>query len=240
MEHAGPVSRRNRPAKPPLSLETIVDAALAILDQDGLDAVSMRRVGQALDTGAASLYVYVRSRDELLAQVLERIITEVPLPSPSDPGTWRERLTTLILDSISMLGRHRGIASVIFANVPTGPNALIYTDAMLGLLIESGMSRQRRAWAADLIALYIAAAGTEETIHQEKAAGGRNEADLAAGFRKAFAALAPDRYPNINDLREEMLYGDGNQRARWAIDALINGALATDPARYPPIPPAPA
>ncbi len=233
MDSAGPVSRRNRPAKPPLSLEIIVDAALAILDRDGLAAVSMRRVGQALDTGAASLYVYVRSRDELLAQLLERIVTEVRLPSPSDPGPWRDRLAALILDSIRVLGRHGGIATVMFANVPTGPNALLYTDAVLGLLAESGMSRQTRAWAVDLIALYITAAGTEETIHREKDPAGPRGAEPAAGFRSSFATPAAERYPNIDDLREEMLYGDGDQRARWAIDSILNGALATDPTRYP-------
>ena len=52
-------STRDRPAKPPLSVDAVVDAALAVLQADGLEAVTMRRVAAALDTGAASLYVYV-------------------------------------------------------------------------------------------------------------------------------------------------------------------------------------
>src|SRR3954470_18451997 len=60
-----PRSRRARPAKPPLSREAIVDAALAIVRDEGVEALSMRRVAQALDTGPASLYVYVADRDEL-------------------------------------------------------------------------------------------------------------------------------------------------------------------------------
>ena len=61
-----PRSTRDRPAKAPLSLEAIVDAAAAILRTEGLEALSMRRVAAALDTGAGSLYVYVPNRDGLL------------------------------------------------------------------------------------------------------------------------------------------------------------------------------
>jgi AcrR family transcriptional regulator len=229
MEHAGPVSRRNRPAKPALSQETIVDAALTILDADGLDAVSMRRVAQALDTGAASLYVYVRNRDDLLALVLDRIVAEVPAPVPAKSADWRERLTTLISDTITVLGRHRGIATILFANVPTGPNALALTDSMLGLLAESGISRQARAWAVDLIALYVTAAGTEATIYQEKGTTSLKETEVISSIRRTFASLSPQTYPNIHDLREELVTGDGDDRTRWAIETLLNGILATRP-----------
>ena len=60
-----PRSRRDRPAKPALSREAIVDAALAIVREEGIDALTMRHLAQALDTGPASLYVYVANRDEL-------------------------------------------------------------------------------------------------------------------------------------------------------------------------------
>ena len=66
-------STRDRPAKAPLSEEAIVDAALAILKSEGLEAVTMRRVAAALDTGAASLYVYVSGREGLLQAMLDRV-----------------------------------------------------------------------------------------------------------------------------------------------------------------------
>ena len=122
-----PVSRRARPAKAPLSQQTIVDAALRVLDEDGVEAVTMRRVAQLLDTGAASLYVYVRNRDELLGLLLDRVAGEIPLPAPDSAQGWRADLTELIQNAVKVLSRHRGIASVAFANVPTGPNALRQT-----------------------------------------------------------------------------------------------------------------
>src|SRR5580704_7391894 len=79
-----PRSTRDRPAKAPLSEEAIVDAALAILRAEGLEAVSMRRVAAALDTGAGSLYVYVAGRDGLLEAMFDRIVAAVKLETP-DP-----------------------------------------------------------------------------------------------------------------------------------------------------------
>ena len=72
-------STRDRPAKAPLSEEAVVDAALAVAKTEGLAAVTMRRVAAELDTGPASLYVYVRNRDELLHAMLDRVAADIPL-----------------------------------------------------------------------------------------------------------------------------------------------------------------
>src|SRR5271165_5984830 len=90
-----PRSTRDRPAKAPLSEEAIVDAAVAILKAEGLEAVSMRRVAAALDTGAGSLYVYVAGRDGLLEAMFDRIIAAVKLETP-DPSRWRAQLHSLL------------------------------------------------------------------------------------------------------------------------------------------------
>jgi Bacterial regulatory proteins, tetR family len=88
-------STRDRPAKAPLSVEVVVDAALAILQSEGLEAVTMRRVGAALDTGAASLYVYVPSREGLLQAMLDRVIATIDLEAP-DPSRWRAQVHSLL------------------------------------------------------------------------------------------------------------------------------------------------
>src|SRR5271163_3439474 len=87
-------STRDRPAKSPLSEGAVVDAALAILKSDGAEAVTMRRVAAALDTGAASLYVYVAGREGLQLAMLDRVTADVALETP-DPSRWREQLHAL-------------------------------------------------------------------------------------------------------------------------------------------------
>src|SRR6202046_4428120 len=114
-----PRSTRDRPAKAPLSEGAIVDAALAILKAEGLEAVSMRRVAAALDTGAGSLYVYVDGRDGLLAAMFDRIIAAVKLETP-DPSRWRAQLHNLLERVRAELGNHPGMAA---AAAPDSPPA---------------------------------------------------------------------------------------------------------------------
>ena len=233
MDRPSPVSRRDRPAKPALSQETIVDAAMALLENDGLDAVSMRRVAQSLDTGPASLYVYVNNRDELIALIMDRIAGEIALPVIGPETDWRAELIDLMLAAIKELGRHPGVAVAMFATVPTGPNSLALTEVILRLLDEGGLSRQAQAWAVDLLALYIAAAGTEETLYAEQDIGEQGNAeqdngDVHTGARDVFAGVPPERYPNIVRLHQELTYGTAEQRTRWSINVLLNGILATE------------
>src|ERR1700728_4591209 len=87
-------SRRERPAKAALTREGIIAAALRILRDEGLGKVTMRRVAQELDTGHASLYVYVRNTEDLHAQLLDAQLAGA-LAGPPAPGTWRGRLKVL-------------------------------------------------------------------------------------------------------------------------------------------------
>src|SRR5919201_3255810 len=91
---AAPRSRRDRPAKAALSREAIIDAALAIAREEGVDGLSMRRLAQALDTGPASLYVYVANQAELWELLFDAALATVET-EPTDPKRWREQLHAL-------------------------------------------------------------------------------------------------------------------------------------------------
>src|ERR1700735_3613304 len=117
-----PVSRRGGPIRPRASRTAIVEAALAVADRQGLDAVSMRRVADELETGASALYVYIQNRDDLLDAMFDHAMAAVAgayLPE----GKWRERLASLLLKSISTASGHGGLARVALTTVPSGPNA---------------------------------------------------------------------------------------------------------------------
>jgi AcrR family transcriptional regulator len=85
-------SRRERPAKPALTRAGIVSAAMSVMRAEGLDRVTMRRLAAELDTGAASLYVYVRNTAELHAAMLEELLSQIDLSPPAASGDWQERL----------------------------------------------------------------------------------------------------------------------------------------------------
>ncbi|MGA4843822.1 TetR/AcrR family transcriptional regulator [Streptomyces sp. G45] len=217
-----PISRRARPAKAPLSRDVIVRTGLEILDRHGLDALTMRRVAKELDTGPASLYVYVANRDDLMAAMLDEALARVPLPTE---GTWQERLKALITAAVAAMSRHEGLAAVALGAIPTGDNALLVIDHMLALLKEGGLDDTAAAWAVDLLYLHIAAAAAEQSTYDTKES---TEADTLAEADRRYAALPADRYPMVTSLREVLL-APGN-RDTWGLDVLVNGILNT-PAR---------
>src|SRR5215469_6392403 len=107
---AGDASQGNRA---PLDRERLVDEALALLDEVGLDDLSMRRLAERLGVTAASLYWYVRDKDELLALLADAISGEIPLPDPDLP--WREALEVGARNLRRIAVSHRDGARVLAA-----------------------------------------------------------------------------------------------------------------------------
>jgi AcrR family transcriptional regulator len=106
------VSRRNRPAKAPLSRDAIVSTALHILERDGLSGLSLRRVAAALDTGAASLYVYVANLEELHALMLDQALAAVQVTGAGSLP-WRDRLKVFLLAYLHVLYNRQGLAQLV-------------------------------------------------------------------------------------------------------------------------------
>lgn len=220
-------STRDRPAKPPLSREAVVDAALELCRAEGLDAVTMRRVAAELDTGAASLYVYVRNREELVGAMGDRVASSIELEFP-DPARWREQLHVLLGRMLAALQTHPGLAASTLADVPSTDAPFDFIENLLGLLLAGGASRQDAAWACDILFLVTTATAIENDVRRDRGQL-KDEDDFMAfvgDLRARFAGLPTDRYPLIVATADEMVAGDGDDRFRFAIDALLDGVVA--------------
>jgi AcrR family transcriptional regulator len=217
-------STRDRPAKAPLSEDAVIDAALAILKSDGLEAVTMRRVAAALDTGPASLYVYVPNREGLLRAMLGRVTATIELEAP-DPSRWRDQLHSLLQRTRQALLAHPGIASITLADPPTTEAILRLTENLLGILLAGGLDAQDAAWACDIFVQLVTAAAREDEVRRARGAEGdrRQQADE---IYRTFAGLPPGRYPLIAAHAAQMVAGDGDERFRFAIDVVIDGMVA--------------
>jgi AcrR family transcriptional regulator len=207
-------SRRARPAKAPLGREAIIDAALAVLQREGLEAMSLRRVAAELDTGAASLYVYVAGLDELRALVLDRALAAVRVPPPGGP--WRPRLDALLASYTAVLHRHAGVAALAMTTIAAGPHYFRLVEALLGLLDEAGVEPGVAAWAVDLLTLYATATAAE---HAQRGDGTSPLDALAASLD----ATPPAAYPRLHAVRGELLAGEPGERFTWAVDVLVRG-----------------
>jgi AcrR family transcriptional regulator len=234
-------TRRKAPvARQPLSAEAVIETALRLVDRDGLDALSMRRVAQELGTGAASLYAYFANKDELLEQLLDRIIGEIPLPvvppksheSPESPGgraagaagDWAAVVKRSCWESRAVFLAHRDLVKVARASIPVGPNSLRYIEAMLAVLRGAGIPDRIAAWGMDQMSLVIVADAVESAIHASH--GRQTEADAEpylAQVREYFGALPADRFPNLVAMAPAMTEGSGDERFAFAIDLMVDG-----------------
>jgi AcrR family transcriptional regulator len=218
-------SRRDRPAKAPLSEAAILDAALTILRAEGLEAVSMRRVAGALDTGAASLYVYVASRDALLQGMLDRVIAEIELEVP-DPNRWREQLHSLLQRLRQRLGAHPGIAALTLADPPPTEPVLLLIENLMAIVLASGVEPQDAAWACDVFPMLVTAGVIEEDDRRARGMADGGFQDQVDQLYETFLSLPPDRFPALTAHAAEMVAGDGDERFRFAVDVVIEGIVA--------------
>ena len=214
-------SRRERPAKPALNREGIIECALKILHAEGLDKVTMRRIAAELDTGAASLYVYIQNTEDLHAQILDALLASV-IPVAAHGATWRDLLKQALSSYMKVLFDHPGIARMAMSTLPSGPNYLSLVEALIGLLGEGGVADRDAAWAVDLLLLYATANAAEHGAWEAspKAAG-----EFSA-LSTAIAQADPSVYPHISRLGTELMSG-GPKRGAWALDVIINGVLCT-------------
>jgi AcrR family transcriptional regulator len=201
----------------------VLSTALRLVDRDGLDALSMRRVAQELGTGAASLYAYFANKDELLEQLLDRVIGEAPLPSADAPD-WIEEIKRSCYASRDVFCAHRDLAKVARANIPIGPNSLRYTEALLAVLRGAGIPDRICAWGLDQLSLIIVADAIETAIHADH--GRRTEADAApylAQVQDYMASLPADEFPNLVAMAPALIEGSGDERFAFAIDLMVDG-----------------
>jgi AcrR family transcriptional regulator len=209
--------RREEAQRRPLTREAIVEAALVVLEREGMAGLSMRKVAEELGTGAASLYWHVRDKEELLSLLLDRIVGEAELPEP-DPGHWQERVKEAMRSARRLLSKRRDAAQLSLGRIPAGPNSLPVMERNLAVAAASGLPPRVIALASDMFALYVGAFAYEASLRVPSA----SPEQLAEYFR----SLPPERFPNLVALADDLTAGDQDERFEFAIELLVRGLEA--------------
>ncbi|WP_255946911.1 TetR/AcrR family transcriptional regulator [Streptomyces odontomachi] len=220
-----PQSRRERPAKPALTRAGIVDTAVLLMEQEGLQRVTMRRLAQALDTGPASLYVYVANTAELHAAILDRLLGRVDMGVAAPGAHWRARLDAVLAGYEEVLFAHPALAQSALTARPAGDNYLTLLETLLALLAEGGVPELQAAWGVDILLQTATASAAEHSARREDS---RAEQDWIR-LRQALAGASPDVHPHVRAQAANLVSGTPAERRRWSVDALLNGILVTRP-----------
>jgi AcrR family transcriptional regulator len=212
-----------RPVRSPLSREAIVDAGLRVLDRDGADALSMRRVATELGTGAASLYWHVANKAQLIELLIDRVAGEIELPAP-DPARWQEQIKEMARQIRDVMSSHRDIARLTLGRIPMSPNTVRWTEWVLGLMRGAGVPGPMAAYAGDLLGLYVGAYVYEESIGLQSPTGEDLPPEkIMDMFRGYFTSLPADQFPNITSLVDDLLAGSHDERFDMGLEVIVRG-----------------
>jgi AcrR family transcriptional regulator len=224
------VPRRQPPRRrEPLTQDAIVDAALKVLDADGLDRLTMRYVARTLDATAAALYWHVGSKDGLLDLIFDRVIGEVPVPDP-DPDNWQEQLRQVARGQRATILAHRDIIRLSIGRIPMGPNALRYAERVLAIFHTGGVPDELALAGQQLLISIVIGFAIDETGE-----GGQPPADqpspqeAAVMARDYVASLPAERFPHLVHHADRFADDDRDQRFELLLDLFVDGLAQRAP-----------
>lgn len=170
----------------PLTRERVVRAALALVDEGGLEALSMRTVAGKLGVEAMSLYRHVTGKDDLLNGVADLVLSEVEVPPKGTP--WREAMRRRALSAREVFLRHPSGALVVESCATMTPSRLRYSDTIMGLLMADGFDATLAYRAFLLLDSYVYGFTMQELSWPHPASPGEVPAQVE---------VPPDRFPHF-------------------------------------------
>lgn len=214
--------RRNAPPhREPLSIDRIVGAAFAVLDREGLEALTMRKVAAELKYTVSALYVHIQGRDDLLQVLHEKIYENFTVPEADpDPQVWRLQVKKLASDLLTLLQGHRDMARVSMGRLPTGPTMIEQMERLLAFFLAGGLAAAEALRASDMMSLIVEGIALDNEMWASQAEG-----EVAWSPADYFASLPPDRFPNLSANAETMMNDSPAQRFGSIIEIFVNGLM---------------
>ncbi|MBV2357827.1 TetR/AcrR family transcriptional regulator [Streptomyces sp. J2-1] len=224
-----PVARRGPSGgrKKPITVDAIIDTAFALVEREGYDALTMRRLATALETGPSSLYAHVVNKEDLDELLIGRLCAGIELPEP-DPARWREQIAGVCARLRDQYLRYPGISRATFAAAPSNRDTLRVSEGMLAILLAGGVAPQAAAWAIDALSLYVNAYSLEVSLADRRT--DRREDGWVVGrdeLLRRFAALPEDTFPHTRRHAAELTAGTTHDRFDFTLGMMIDGLAGT-------------
>jgi AcrR family transcriptional regulator len=206
-------------ARAPLSRERVLAAAIALADAGGIEALTMRRLGQELGVEAMSLYKHVANKDALLDGMVDLVFAEIELPSADTD--WRTAMRDRAVSTRAALTRHPWATPLMQSRKAPGPATLRHHDTVIGTLRGAGFSVELTAHAFSVLDGYIYGFAMQQrslpfdTLEEAQEVG-----------RQMFARMPAGAYPHLTELTVQHIlqpgydYGD---EFEYGLDLILDG-----------------
>ena len=217
-----------------LTRERVVAEALTIIAEQGVQALTMRRLAARLEVVPGALYHHVRNKQQLHDLVLDNVLAEVDLHLDSSPG-WTDQLKVVAHRLRQVLEDHSGVADILKTRDPLGPHSLALAEAFLGPLQAAGFTDREAGLAFFLLVDYtigFAVGSTSTSVNEQRVRDPATRTQLHQFFR----SLPPDRFPALVALGEHVWVDNRDERFTAGLQMLVDGLehARTSPSDQPP------
>ncbi|SNS21768.1 TetR/AcrR family transcriptional regulator [Actinoplanes regularis] len=203
----------------PLSAARIVDAALQLVQAEGFDALTMRRLATALHATPGALYAHVQDKQELDHLMLGAVCARVRIPIP-DPENWKTQAIDVCGQLRDQYLRYPGIWRATLATAPSTPDTLRIMEGLLAVLASGGIALRYSAWAIDAALQYIGAYSVTAPRRAHSDAG-TAAADIHDKITAQLSMLPPEQFPIVATHAAEITSGDGHERFDFTLNLLF-------------------
>jgi AcrR family transcriptional regulator len=227
-----------RGPKPRYSANQVVDAAVAVADAEGLQAISVRRIAQELGVSPMSIYTYVPSKAELVGLMFDMVLGETATQDPESED-WREALTFVACERWRLTERHPWMLDLALHRPPLGPNLVARHEVALRILDATGLDDLTKDLVIDVLHSFLVGALLEarEAREVERVSGLTDEQWFAMAEPALTAQLDAERFPHVLRLGEawraadKAVVADPVWRFKFGLGVVLDGIGALIQAR---------
>lgn len=216
-------ARRRRRPRGSLTRDQVVEAALALADRDGLDALSIQSIAHRLECGVMTIYGYIDSKEDLLDAIAQMGLRDLRLPRPL-PGevdgillAWGRGLRQLLVE-------HPSLPMIFLAQAVVGPGIFRGVEALLGRLDQAGMPPSQGVHAIYAVLTYTTGYVAWELPRTRR----QPQSAYAASWRREFANLQPAEFPLAGRVLDDLGQVAGDEQFELGLGALAAGLSVRD------------
>ena len=213
------MAKTSNPATPltsPLSRERLLQTAVRLADQGGIESLSMRKLAQELGVQAMSLYNHVANKDDLLDGIVDIVVSEMEVPDHR--VDWQTAMRRRAISAHAVLLLHPWATMPLVSRVNVGPAMLRYVNATLGCLYEAGFSLKMADQVWNTIDSHVYGFTLQELNFPFEAA------DYSTVAAQGLTLIPADQYPYLNQLTQLVMRGDYNglHNFEFGLELILN------------------